>query len=243
MSRIIFEQFVDSETSTYTFLIADPKSRDAALVDSVRENVDVYKKRIDELGLNLKYLLETHVHADHVTGNGLLQDAFPNAQVGLSAKANVKFPHIALDDNSVLMVGDIEIKTFFTPGHTSESITFLVDGNRLLTGDTMFIGSCGRTDFQAGDSKLMYKSLKRLASLPAETLVYPGHDYNKRWVSSIAEQLATNKLLTMSEAEFIAELDSWKLPPPRKIKESVPANLLNGRNPAETRSAAAEAQA
>jgi glyoxylase-like metal-dependent hydrolase (beta-lactamase superfamily II) len=241
MSRIIFEQYLDEETSTYTFLIADPKTKEAALVDSVRENVALYKKRIQELGLNLRYLLETHVHADHVTGNALLQDVFPKAQVGLSEKANVKFPHIALADGSVLKVGDIEIKTFFTPGHTSESITFLVDGNRLLTGDTMFIGSCGRTDFQAGDSKAMYQSLKRLAALPAETLVYPGHDYNKRWVSSIGEQLVSNKLLTMSEAEFIAELDSWKLPPPRKIKESVPANLLNGRSPAEARSSGAQA--
>ena len=170
-----------------------------------------------------------------------MQEAFPEAQVGLSEKANVKFPHIALKDGSVLKVGEIEIKAFYTPGHTSESMTFLVDGNRLLTGDTMFIGSCGRTDFQAGDSKAMYQSLKRLAALPPETLVYPGHDYNQRWVSSIGEQLKTNKLLSMTESEFVAELDGWKLPPPRKIKESVPANLLNGRTPAEVRSAEAEA--
>lgn len=241
MSRIIFEQYIDEETSTYTFLIADPKSKEAALVDSVRENVSFYKKRIHELGFKLNYLLETHVHADHVTGNGQLQDAFPNAQVGLSAQANVKFPHIPLNDNQVLMIGDIEIKTLFTPGHTSESVSFLVDGNRLLSGDTMFIGSCGRTDFQAGDSKLMHQSLMRLAALPRETLVYPGHDYNKRLVSSIGEQLISNKLLSMSESEFIAELDSWKLPPPRKIKESVPANLLNGRSPSEARSAGARA--
>jgi len=241
MSRIIFEQFIDAETSTYTFLIADPKTRDAVLVDSVREHVGFYKKRVQELGLNLRYLLETHVHADHITGNAFLQEAFPEAQVGLSEKANVKFPHIALKDGSVLKVGEIEIKAFYTPGHTSESMTFLVDGNRLLTGDTMFIGSCGRTDFQAGDSKAMYQSLKRLAALPPETLVYPGHDYNQRWVSSIGEQLKTNKLLSMTESEFVAELDGWKLPPPRKIKESVPANLLNGRTPAEVRSAEAEA--
>ena len=114
----------------------------------------------------------------------------------------MKFPHIALDDGSILKVGEIEIKTFYTPGHTSESITFLVDGNRLLTGDTMFIDSCGRTDFQAGDSKLMYHSLKRLAALPAETLVYPGHDYNKRLVSSIGEQILNNKLLSMSEPDI-----------------------------------------
>jgi sulfur dioxygenase len=236
MSKIIFEQYFDQDTSTYTFLIADPKTREAALVDSVRENVDSYKKRIEELGLNLIYLLETHVHADHVTGNGKLQDVFPNAKVALSEKANVKFDHVPLGDGSVVKVGDIEIKTFYTPGHTSESVTFLVDGNRLLTGDSMFIDSCGRTDFQAGDSKNMYQSLQRLAALPADTLVYPGHDYNKRWVSSIGEQLMTNKLLRMSEAEFIAELASWNLPPPRKIRESVPANLLNGRTPAEARS-------
>lgn len=240
MSRIIFEQYIDNETSTYTFLIADAKTREAALVDSVRENAASYKKRIEELGLKLTYLLETHVHADHVTANGILQDVFPQAQVGLSSKANVKFPHIPLSDDSVLKVGEIEIRTLFTPGHTSESISFLVDGNRLLTGDTLFINSCGRTDFQAGDSKLMYQSLKRLASLPPETLVYPGHDYNKRWVSSIAEQLQTNKLLSLSEEEFVAELESWNLPPPRKIKESVPANLLNGRSTAEARGAEAQ---
>lgn len=242
MSGIIFEQYIDPETSTYTFLIADPKTREAALVDSVRENVDFYRRRVQELNLNLRWLLETHVHADHVTGNALLQDAFPQAQVAVSEKANVKFPHLSLAEGSVVKVGEIEIKTLYTPGHTSESISFLVDGNRLLSGDTLFIGSCGRTDFQAGDSKLMYQSLRRLAALPADTLVYPGHDYNNRWVSSISEQLKTNKLLTMSESEFVAELDSWKLPPPRKIKESVPANLLNGRTPAEAR-AGSEAQA
>jgi glyoxylase-like metal-dependent hydrolase (beta-lactamase superfamily II) len=241
MSRIIFEQYLDQDSSTYTFLIADSESREAALVDSVRENVAFYKKRINELGLNLVYLFETHVHADHVTGNGQLQDYFPKAQVALSANANVKFPHLPLRDGHILKVGKIEIKTMYTLGHTNDSVSFLVDGNRILTGDSLFIGSCGRTDFQAGDSRIMFQTLKKIAALPPDTLVYPGHDYNNRWVSSVSEQLCTNKLLSMTEDEFVAELAAWNLPPPRKIKESVPANLLNGRSPAEGRRAEAQA--
>ena len=227
MSKLIFEQFFDPDTSTYTYLVGDNASKEAALIDTVKEHADLYFAKLDSLGLKLVYLLETHVHADHGTANSLLANRFPNAKIAV-AHSGVKCEHTPLTDGMLLRVGNIEIKTLFTPGHTSDSVTFLVDGHRLLTGDTLFINSCGRTDFQAGSAVDMYQSLKKLAALPADTLVYPGHDYNSRFVSSIREQLETNKLLKLNEAEFCSELASWKLPPPKRIKESVPANLMCG---------------
>jgi glyoxylase-like metal-dependent hydrolase (beta-lactamase superfamily II) len=223
----MFEQLFDPETSTYTFLVGDRQTREVALIDTVKEQADLYIQKIESQRLHLKYLLETHVHADHITANGILLKRFPEAKIAL-AHTGVKCEHLFINEQTVLKVGEISIQTFLTPGHTNDSATFLIDGNRLLTGDTLFIDSCGRTDFQAGSSVEMYKSLKKLVQLPPDTLVYPGHDYNGRFVTTIAEQLKTNKLLQMSEAEFCNELASWKLPPPRKIKESVPANLLCG---------------
>jgi sulfur dioxygenase len=223
-SRLHFERFVDPETSTYTFLVADKVTKEAALIDSVRELTQTYVQRIRELGFDLTYLLETHVHADHITANARLLEAFPAARIALSAKSTVHCPHVALNDGDVVRVGEVTIETLATPGHTSESVTFLVDGNRLLTGDTLLIGSCGRTDFQAGDSRAMFRSLKRLASYPNETLVYPGHDYNGRFVSTVGEQKANNPLFKLDEEAFVAELASWKLPPPKKLDVSLPGN-------------------
>jgi len=227
MSQILFEQLLDEETSTYTYLIADQISKECALVDTVKEQISVYTSKISSLGFHLKYLLETHVHADHVTANGLLKENFPSAQIAV-AHSGVKCEHVLLKDGQILLVGNIEIQAIFTPGHTSDSVSFLVDKNRLLTGDTLFINSCGRTDFQAGDSKAMFHSLKKLSSFSPDTLIYPGHDYNGRWVSTVREQLGSNPLLRMNEHELQAELASWKLPPPKKIRESVPANLNCG---------------
>ena len=127
-----------------------------------------------------------------------------------------------------LFLGSIEIQALASPGHTRESMCFLVDGNRLLTGDTLLIGSCGRTDFQAGDTRQMFESLQKMSHLPNETLVYPAHDYNGRRVSSIAEQKISNKLLKMNFNELKAEIESWNLQPPKRIAESVPANLHCG---------------
>lgn len=224
MSSLFFKQFIDPETSTYTYIIADPKTKDAAIVDSVKKHADTYIRFIKSNGLNLKYLLETHVHADHVTANSDLRKVFPTAEIAIHAKAAIGCPHISLIDGQKLHIGEVDIEVIYTPGHTSESCVFKVNQDRVLTGDTMLIDSCGRTDFQAGDSRSMFESLQRLSKLPSDTLVFPGHDYNGRWVSTIQEQLGKNKLLKMSFEEFKTELDSWNLPPPKNIHFAVPGN-------------------
>jgi sulfur dioxygenase len=226
--RLIFRQIFEPETSTYTYLVGDAQTREVALVDSVREHFPVYVDLIQRHKLKLSVLLETHLHADHITASSRLREAFSTAQIALSEAAQVSCEARRLRDGEEFRVGKIPVRVFWTPGHTNDDLSFLIDGNRLLTGDTFFINSCGRTDFQAGDSRRMYQSLSRLKVLPGETLLYPGHDYNQRRVSSLDEQLRTNALLAMTEEQFAAELASWKLNPPQKIKESLPANLRCG---------------
>jgi glyoxylase-like metal-dependent hydrolase (beta-lactamase superfamily II) len=226
---LIFKQLVCPETSTYTYIVGDAATKEVAIIDSVREHFETYRKLIDSNDWTLRYMIETHVHADHVTANSRLKEAYPQAQIALYAKAPVKCSFMPLHDGDTLQVGSIIIQALHTPGHTSDDMCFLVDGDRLLTGDTLFINSCGRTDFQAGDASLMHASLQRLVALAPETLIYPGHDYNGRFVTSLNEQLIHNPLLKMDLQAFTQELASWKLPPPRKIKESVPANLTCGR--------------
>ena len=227
---LYFRQFIEPETSTYTYFIADLDTKEAVIVDSVKSEFQIYVDEILKHNFNLKFMLETHIHADHITANGSLQKLFPAAKIAISESAAIACERIPLNDNSEIQVGKVRIRALLTPGHTSESMCFLVDENRLLSGDTLLINSCGRTDFQAGKSKKMHESLQRLAQLPSETLVYPGHDYNKRWVSSIQEQLENNKLLRMSLQEFKAELESWKLAPPKYISVAVPGNQNCGRD-------------
>lgn len=223
-----FEQLFDEATSTFTYIIADKETRDAAIVDSVREHAESYASTVEERGYRLKYLIETHIHADHITANAWLRAKFPEATIALHGDAGVTGSILPLKEGSRLSVGKIEILVLATPGHTKESLSFLVNNEKLLTGDTLFIDSCGRTDFQAGDTRAMYESLKKLTKLGPDTLVYPAHDYKGRRVSSIAEQLTTNKLLSLSWEAFESELQSWNLPPPKRLQESVTANLKCG---------------
>lgn len=223
-----FEQLFDEATSTFTYLVADTETREAALIDTVREHTNRYISLIKAHQLNLKYLIETHIHADHITANSSLKQEFPNAEIAIQEKSGVLCPHLGLSDGQKLFLGNIEIQAIATPGHTQESMCFLVDGNRLLTGDTLLIGACGRTDFQGGNTRQMFESLKKISRMANDILVYPAHDYNSRRISSLSEQKATNKLLNLGFEEFKAEIDSWNLPPPKRIAESVPANLQCG---------------
>lgn len=227
---LIFKQLICPDTSTYTYFFGDPVTKEVAIVDSVREHFKTYQKLIDDHGWTLRYMMETHVHADHVTANSRLAESYPQARIALYAKAPVTCSFLPLHDGDTLKVGSIPVVILHTPGHTSDDLCFLVDGNRLLTGDTLLINSCGRTDFQAGDAVTMHKSLQRILALPQETLIYPGHDYNSRFVTSLAEQMANNPLLKLDQEAFVTELANWKLPPPRRIRESVPANLTCGRD-------------
>ncbi|BBH53423.1 MBL fold metallo-hydrolase [Fluviispira sanaruensis] len=229
---LIFRQLTDKVSNTYTYIIGDSRSKDIAIVDTVHENTAEYLILIKENNWNLKYLIETHVHADHITAVNQLKNLFANCIVLLSSKSEVQYQHQKVTDGETIFIGNISLQFFDTPGHTPDCISILVENNRLLTGDCMFIGGCGRTDFQSGNNKDMYESLIKIISLPDDVLIYPCHDYKNRFVSTVQEEKITNKqLLHKNLSEFENDLNSWNLPPPKKIKESVPANLLGGLNP------------
>ncbi len=237
---MIFKQLFDQETWTYTYLIADPVSKEAVFIDPVNTHLDDYIALLDAHGLQLKYTLETHVHADHITASGLLRQRL-GAQTGVSQLCGAETADIQIQGGDVFeFAGGELIKVIATPGHTLGSISFLWR-DRLFTGDSLLIGGCGRTDFQGGDAGAQYDSItQRLFSLPDETLVYPGHDYQQRWVSSIMQERTTNpRLAGKSREQFIEIMNNLNLPKPRLIDEAVPANRYCGLDENERQDAVA----
>ncbi len=222
---MLFRQLFDPETSTYTYLIADTKTKEAILVDPVLEQVERDLKLLKELGLTLKFCLETHIHADHITGTGKLKKLTAcQGLVPVNAHANCADRFI--EDGEVLLLGEMQIKAIETLGHTDSHMAYLVNGERVLTGDAMFIRGCGRTDFQSGDAGQLYDSVtQKLFTLADETLVYPGHDYRGLTVSTIGEEKQHNpRFVGRDRSEFIEFMNSLNLPNPQKMMEAVPAN-------------------
>lgn len=226
---MLFKQLFDAETWTYTYLIADPVHQEAVLIDPVNTHIDDYLALLTEHDLQLKYSLETHVHADHITASGLLRQKL-GAATGVSALCGAETADIQIKDGDVFSFTNGEfIKVIATPGHTKGSISFLWN-DRVFTGDSLFIGGCGRTDFQGGDPGALYDCItQRLFTLPDDTLVYPGHDYQQRWVSNIAQERTTNpRLAGKTRDEFINIMNNLNLPKPKLIDEAVPANRYCG---------------
>ena len=226
---MIFKQLFDPETATYTYLIGDPHAKEAVIIDPVNTHIDNYLKLLQELGLQLKYALETHVHADHITAGGLLRQRL-GVQTAVSELCGAETADIQIQDGDIFTFGDNQqITAIATPGHTPGSISYLWR-DHLFTGDSLLIGGCGRTDFQGGDASALFDSItQRLFTLPDETLVYPGHDYQGRRVSNIIEERTTNpRLANKSRQQFIDIMANLKLPKPRLIEEAVPANLFCG---------------
>ncbi|MDD5271702.1 MAG: rhodanese-like domain-containing protein [Methylovulum sp.] len=226
---MLFKQLFDAETWTYTYMIADPVSKDAVFIDPVNTHIDDYIALLAAHDLQLKYTLETHVHADHITAGGLLRQRL-GAQTAVSELCGATTADIQIQDGDIFTFGEGEqIKVIATPGHTRGSLSFLWR-DRVFTGDSLFIGGCGRTDFQGGDAGALYDCItQRLFTLPAETLVYPGHDYQGRWVSCIAQERETNPRLSgKSREQFIDIMANLNLPKPRLIDEAVPANRYCG---------------
>ncbi|MEO0949301.1 MAG: MBL fold metallo-hydrolase [Cyanobacteria bacterium J06641_5] len=223
---MLFRQLFDRETCTYTYLIGDLVTGSAALVDPVLENVERDLQVLQELGLHLQYSLETHVHADHITGGGMLRQR-TGCQGVVPAGASVDCADRSLADGETLWLGEITIEAIATPGHTDSHLAYLVGGDRVLTGDALFIRGCGRTDFQDGDAGTLYDVVTgRLFALPNETLVYPGHDYRGRTVSTIGEEKHFNpRFAGRDRADFITLMENLNLPNPQKMMEAVPANL------------------
>lgn len=222
-------QLFDIETSTYTYLVWDETTREAALIDSVDTQIERDMQLINELDLELKYTLETHIHADHITGAGKIREILGSKTV-VNANSKSDCADILVSDNDAITLGNQQIHVLETPGHTDTCITYGIDG-AVFTGDTLLIRGCGRTDFQSGDAGQLYDSIhKKLFNLSDETVVYPGHDYNGFCYSTIGEEKAHNSRLgnNRSKQDFLNLMNSLVLEPPKKIAEAVPGNLECG---------------
>ncbi|NJN76326.1 MAG: MBL fold metallo-hydrolase [Synechococcaceae cyanobacterium RL_1_2] len=231
---MLFRQLFDPETSTYTYLVADPVVKQAILVDPVLEQLDRDLQLLRELGLTLVCTLETHIHADHVTSAAKLREA-TNSQSIVPQEARIACADRFIDHEEELIIGThIGVKAIETIGHTDSHMAYLINGTHLLTGDSLFIRGCGRTDFQSGDAGKMFDCVtERLFTLPDETLVYPGHDYRGHTVSTIGEEKTLNpRFVGRDRAEFIDYMAHLNLPDPKKIMEAVPANQQCGRTTA-----------
>ena len=181
---MIFKQVFDKKSSTYTYLIASAKGREAVIIDPVIENVDSYIALLNELDLKLVKVIDTHIHADHITGASKLKKV-TNCSTIMGEHTPADTVEIKVKDEEIIKIDQIEIKAMYTPGHTSDSYSFLMN-KYLFSGDTLLINGTGRTDFQNGSSKDAYNSLfNKLLKLPDDTLLYPGHDYNGKLVSTI----------------------------------------------------------
>jgi len=226
---MMIRQLFDQDTWTYTYIVADEKTGEAAIIDAVKEKFDRDVKLIKDLGLTLKYALETHVHADHITSAGALRGEF-GAKVALHESSESKCADVLLKDGEVIKVGDVEIKALHTPGHTNADTSYVVDG-AVFTGDALLIGGCGRTDFQAGNAEQLFDSItEKLFTLPDNTVVYPGHDYRGLTASTIGEEKAHNARLGQgkSKEEFVEIMNNLNLPNPARIDVAVPGNMVCG---------------
>ena len=221
---MIFRQLFDTESSTYTYLLAD--AGEGVIIDPVKKHLARDLKLIKELNIKLKFILETHIHADHISGAADLQEA-TLAEIGVSKNSGAK-ASLLLNDNDQLTLGNTKIKVIATPGHTNGCLSYYVDG-KLFTGDSLMIRGTGRTDFQEGSAELLYESILKLFSYPEGTLVYPAHNYNGILNSTIGEEKTHNlRLAAKSKAEFVEIMNNLNLPEPKLIKIAVPANLNFG---------------
>lgn len=229
---MIFRQLFDHATWTYTYLLADEDSRAAVIIDPVVEQVDLYGRLLKELGLKLKFGIDTHIHADHVTALGALRQTFGARSIhGHGSKASGIDRYIK--DGETINFGAHVLTALATPGHTDDSYSFLLDaGGKLMvfTGDTLLIRGTGRTDFQNGDAGEQYDSIQqKLLTLPDETIVYPGHDYRGMNESRIIEEKHFNpRLQVKNKAEYVELMGNLKLANPKFMDVAVPANLEAG---------------
>jgi sulfur dioxygenase len=228
---MLFRQLFDLESSTYTYLLADEDTREAVIIDPVLEQVDRDLGLVEELGLRLVYALDTHVHADHVTGVGTIRER-TGAKGVLSERSGVGCADVYVKQADRLRFGRYELEIRETPGHTSGCVTYVTGDHAMaFTGDTLLVRGTGRTDFQQGDAHALYRSVhQQILSLPDSCLLYPAHDYKGRTVTSVAEEKALNPRLGggRTEPEFVDTMAKLKLAYPKKIDIAVPANLHCG---------------
>lgn len=229
--KLIFRQLYDNVSSTYTYILADAGSREAVIIDPVFELHRRDLALLKELELKLKYSMDTHFHADHVTGSWLLKKA-TGCQIVLSKKYSAAMVDKSVDEGDILSIGEERLHIWATPGHTDGCLTYVTEDKQMaFTGDCLMIRGAGRADFQHGDAKKMYHSIQdKLFTLPDECLIYPAHDYDGRCVSTIQEEKAFNTRIGggASEKDFVGFMQNLDLPHPKKIAIALPANGRSG---------------
>jgi len=231
---MLFRQLFEPQSSAYTYLIACEESREAALIDPVLETVERDLELLQSLGLTLRFTIETHLHADHVTGASRLRER-TGCRCAVPEKSGVDDLDVAVREGDPIRIGSLQLNPMFTPGHTDDHHSYLLEAGgctRVFTGDALLIDGCGRTDFQNGDAATLYRSVHdKIFSLPSETLVYPGHDYQQRHVSSVGQERERNPRLGGGKSvdEFVAIMTALNLPRPKKMDVAVPANRECGQ--------------
>ena len=227
---MIFKQVFDTNSSTYTYIIASAKGREAVIIDPVIENVESYLNILNELNLKLVKVIDTHIHADHVTGATKLK-LQTNCITIMGEHTPADTVEIKVKDDEIIKIDQLEIRAMYTPGHTSDSYSFLMN-NQLFSGDTLLINGTGRTDFQNGSSKDAFNSIfNKLLKLPEDTLLYPGHDYNGKKVSTLGNEKKFNPRLQVKNADEYAEIMSnLNLSKPKLIDSNVSRNIKLGSN-------------
>ena len=222
---MVFEQLFDTKSSTYTYIISSGKGREALIIDPVIENTDEYIKFLKNLELKLVKVIDTHIHADHITGLNELNKRTNCTRI-MGEKSKSEVIDLKIKDNENIKVENIELKAIYTPGHTDCSYSYLMN-DRVFTGDTLLINGTGRTDFQSGSPYDAYDSLfNKLLKLPEKTLVFPAHDYNGKKNSTIGNERNNNPRLQVNSKEEYAEImNNLNLPDPKMLNIAVPANL------------------
>jgi len=237
---LLIRQLFDAATGTFTYLLADVPSRAGVLIDPVFEQHERDLSLLRELGIALVASLDTHAHADHVTGSWLLHAA-TGCAIGLAAAVGAKHVTLPLHDGDRVAFGGRHLEVRSTPGHTDGCLTYVLDDRSLaFTGDALLVRGCGRCDFQQGDAHALWASITgRILTLPETCRLYPGHDYGGRGVTSVAEEKAYNARLggAATERDFVGHMQNMKLPHPGRIAVALPANLRSGRPREEPRSA------
>jgi len=225
---MIFKQIFDKKSSTYTYLIASAKGREALIIDPVIENINEYINILKELNLKLVKVIDTHIHADHITGASKLKDITKCSTI-MGAHTPAESVEIKVKDNEYINLDNLKIRAMYTPGHTSDSYSFLMN-NYLFSGDTLLINGTGRTDFQNGSSKDAYNSIfNKLLKLTDETLLYPAHDYKGEKVSTIGKEKKFNPRLQVNNVdEYIDIMNNLNLKKPAAIDFNVASNLRLG---------------
>ena len=225
---MIFKQVFDQKSSTYTYLIASSQGREALIIDPVLDNVDSYIKLLRELDLKLVKVIDTHIHADHVTAATKLKNITKCSTI-MGEHTPAESVEIKVKDDEYIKLDNLKIRAMYTPGHTSDSYSFLMD-NYLFSGDTLLINGTGRTDFQNGNAKDAYNSIfNKLLKLPEETLLYPAHDYKGEKVSTIGKEKKQNPRLQVNSVDqYIEIMNNLNLKKPTEIETNVSRNIRLG---------------